>query len=205
MSVRTPGRRATRWGFRLGTGALALGLGWLLACWAALQHPRVDEPAPSDALFVLGPHDRTRMAEAFRLMDEGVAPVLVVATPRPRATDTAEDLQEREFCAGNLSYEVVCFEPDPSTTQGEAMRLRELAAERGWNRVSALTFRQHVPRSRLILGRCFEGDLDVLAVDYGLGPLGVLRQFRHESGGFVKAWLTPGCDQQLPGKPKSLG
>ena len=58
---------------------LALLLVWLVAGWTAFQHPRTDVPARSDALLVLGPPDRTRMAEALRLMDAGVAPVRVVA------------------------------------------------------------------------------------------------------------------------------
>lgn len=208
MTVRTSGRRAARWGLRTAVGVLVLGLVWLLTCWAVLQHPRVDALSPSDALFVLGPHDPVRMAEAFRLMDEGAAPVLVVATPGPRPGHSAADLrfmEEKDFCAEDLGYEVVCFAPDPSTTQGEAMKLRELAEHRGWDHVSALTFRQHVPRARLLLERCYPGELDMLAFDYRFGPSDVLRQFRYQSGAFVKAWLTPGCDQQLPGRPKSRG
>jgi hypothetical protein len=189
---------------------LALLLVWLVAGWTAFQHPRTDVPARSDALLVLGPPDRSRMAEALRLMDAGVAPVLVVANP---GTGDLGDASGRVYytraaqtCAGGgeQDYEVICFRPDPSTTQGEAMELRALSEQRGWEHVSVLTYRQHVARSRLLLERCYAGELDVLSFDYPSVPRGHLREFVYQSGGFVKAWLTPGCDQQLPWRPKSL-
>lgn len=209
VMIRTSGRRATRWVVRVTVGALALGLVWLLTCWTVLQHPRIDRPAASDALFVLGPPDRIRMERALQLMDGGVAPVMVVANPGTLdLSDSSGNTyyaRAAEVCDAEMGYEVICFQPDPSTTQGEAMKLRELAEHRGWDRVSALTFRQHVPRARLLLERCYAGELDMLAFDYRFGPSDVLRQFRYQSGAFVKAWVTPGCDQQLPGRPKSLG
>jgi hypothetical protein len=189
--------------------ALALGLVWLIAGWAVFQHPRADAPARSDALLVLGPPDRTRMAEALRLMDAGVAPVLVVANPGTRDLGDASGKvyygRAAQTCAEDRdrAYEVICFRPDPSTTQGEAMELRTLSEQRGWEHVSALTYRQHVARARLLLGRCYAGELDVLSFDYPAVPRGHLREFAYQSGGFVKAWLTPGCEQQLPWRPKS--
>ncbi len=206
--------RRSAWAVRALVPVLALGLVWLIAGWVVFQHPRTDAPARSDALLVLGPPDRTRMAEALRLMDAGVAPVLVVANPGTRDLGDASGkvyyARAAQTCAqdgnrdGGRGYEVICFRPDPSTTQGEAMELRALSEQRGWDHVSVLTYRQHVARSRLLLQRCYTGELDVLSFDYPDVPRGVLREFVYQSGGFVKAWLTPGCDQQLPWRPKSV-
>ncbi|MEX5296422.1 ElyC/SanA/YdcF family protein [Kocuria sp. CPCC 205268] len=206
--------RRSVWAVRALVPVLALGLVWLIAGWVVFQHPRTDAPARSDALLVLGPPDRTRMAEALRLMDAGVAPVLVVANPGTRDLGDASGkvyyARAAQTCAqdgnrdGGRGYEVICFRPDPSTTQGEAMELRALSEQRGWDHVSVLTYRQHVARSRLLLQRCYTGELDVLSFDYPDVPRGVLREFVYQSGGFVKAWLTPGCDQQLPWRPKSV-
>ncbi|MEX5236457.1 YdcF family protein [Kocuria arenosa] len=207
-SARTTRRSA--WPAWVLVPVLALGLVWLIAGWAVFQHPRTDVPARSDALLVLGPPDRTRMAEAQRLMDAGVAPVLVVANPGTRDLGDASGevyyARAAQTCAedGEQDYEVICFRPDPSTTQGEAMELRALSEQRGWEHVSVLTYRQHVARARLLLGRCYAGELDVLSFDYPDVPRGHLREFAYQSGGFVKAWLTPGCEQQLPGQPKSV-
>ncbi|MEX5271064.1 YdcF family protein [Kocuria sabuli] len=197
-----------RWAAWSAASVVALGVVWLLVGWIVFQHPRTEQPARSDALLVLGPPDRIRMAEALRLMDAGLAPVLVVATPA--TGDHGDDPGEAHYthaeqaCTTDPGYEVICFRPDPSTTQGEAVRLRELGEQRGWEHVSVLTYRQHVARSRLLLTRCYAGELDVLAFDYPSVPRGLLREFAYQSGGFVKAWLTPGCDQQLPWRPKSL-
>ncbi|WP_298583175.1 YdcF family protein [uncultured Kocuria sp.] len=202
--------RRTAWTAWILVPVLALGLVWLIAGWAVLQHPRADAPARSDALLVLGPPDRTRMAEALRLMDAGLAPVLVVANPGSRDLGDASGrvyyARAAQTCSGDgeQDYEVICFRPDPSTTQGEAMELRALSEQRGWDHVSVLTYRQHVARSRLLLGRCYTGELDVLSFDYPDVPRGLLREFVYQSGGFVKAWLTPGCDQQLPWRPKTV-
>ncbi|KUG52052.1 hypothetical protein AVL61_06740 [Kocuria rosea subsp. polaris] len=206
-SARTTPRSA--WVTRALVTVLALGLAWLIAGWVVFQHPRTDAPSRSDALLVLGPPDRTRMAEALRLMDAGMAPVLVVANPGTRDLGDASGrvyyARAAQTCAedGGRDYEVICFRPDPSTTQGEAMELRALSEQRGWDHVSVLTYRQHVARSRLLLERCFAGRLDVLSFDYPDVPRGPLREFAYQSGGYVKAWLTPGCAQQLPGQPKS--
>lgn len=202
--------RRTAWTAWVLVPVLALGLVWLIAGWTVLQHPRADAPARSDALLVLGPPDRTRMAEALRLMDAGLAPVLVVANPGTRDLGDASGrvyyARAAQTCSGGgeQDYEVICFRPDPSTTQGEAMELRALSEQRGWDHVSVLTYRQHVARSRLLLGRCYTGELDVLSFDYPDVPRGLLREFVYQSGGFVKAWLTPGCDQQLPWRPKTV-
>lgn len=201
------GTARRRWPVRVAAGlVLAAGL-WLAVCWAVLEHPRTDEPARSDALLVLGPPDPHRMALAQGLMDRGIAPVLVIATPDPRPDDPPSMVryyEDRDFCTPRGEYEVICFKPNPSTTQGEAMELRDLAAQRGWDTVTAVTYKQHVPRARMILERCYSGELRMSATDYQFTPLRTLRQYVYQSGGFVKAWLTPGCEQQLPGNPKEL-
>jgi len=196
-----------RW-LTLLVAALAVAVaGWLAVCWAVLEHPRTEEPAMSDALLVLGPPDTQRMATAQGLMERGIAPVLVIATPDAQPDDPPAMVQyyeDKDFCTPRTDYEVICFQPNPSTTQGEAMQLRDLAAERGWDTVTAVTFKQHVPRARMILERCYHGELRMAATDYEFTPLRTLRQYVYQSGGYVKAWLTPGCEQQLPGNPKEL-
>ena len=181
---------------------------WLAVCHAVLDTPRVDPVKRSDAVFVLGPPDPSRMAHAQDLVfNQHVADTLVISSPDPQPFDPP-NLQEyystRSFCAPRQDVEVICFKPDPSTTQGEAMELQKLAEKRGWDTVTAVTFTQHVSRSRLILSRCYPGELRMSAVDFHITGKNLLMQYLHQTGGFVKAWLTPGCDQQLPWNPKSL-
>lgn len=201
------GTKRRRWPARVAAALVVVVGGWLAVCWVVLEHPRTEEPAPSDALLVLGPPDTQRMATAQELMERGIAPVLVIATPDAQPDDPPAMVQyyeDKDFCTPRTDYEVICFKPNPSTTQGEAMKLRDLAAERGWDTVTAVTFKQHVPRARMILERCYHGELRMAATDYQFTPLRTLRQYVYQSGGYVKAWLTPGCEQQLPGNPKEL-
>ena len=186
--------------------ALACAL-WLAVCHAVLDTPHVDAPRRSDAVIVLGPPDPTRVAYAEDLVyNQHVADTVVFSTPDAQPFDPpamVEYYTARSFCAPREDVEVMCFKPDPSTTQGEAMKLRELAQQRGWDTVTAVTFTQHVSRSRMILERCYAGELRMSAVDFHITGARLLRQYLHQSAGYVKAWATPGCDQQLPWRPKS--
>lgn len=209
--MKTLARR--RWrvlGTILGTGVV-LACTWALVCTGVMLHPDVTEnPEPADALLVLGPPDPKRIEVAAEIMDAGLAPVAVVATPDP-VTGTwpsdADFIRNQSYCDSDLPYEVICFKPDPSTTQGEAIKLRELAEERGWDNVIVLTYRPHVARSQLIVGRCFEGSTQWPTFDYqeDYSPFSRMtwREFIYQSAGFLKAWVTPGCDSQLPWHPKS--
>ncbi|MCT1722810.1 YdcF family protein [Kocuria marina] len=211
MAHAAPGQtlaKKRRWPLLVLTVLTILVVLWLAVCHAVLDNPRVDPPKRSDAVFVLGPPDTSRMAYAEDLVfNQHVADTLVISAPDPQPYEPPQ-MQEyystRPFCAPREGVEVICFKPDPSTTQGEAMELQKLFEERGWDTVTAVTFTQHVPRSRLILSRCYPGELRMSAVDFHITGKSLLMQYLHQTGGFLKAWLTPGCDQQLPWNPKSL-
>ena len=40
--------------------------------------------------------------------------------------------------------------------------------------------------------------------NYWRYPWMTFKAYLYQSGGFLKAWATPGCDTQLPGNPKSI-
>lgn len=204
MSGEAVGRR---WPWALLICAAPVVASWLAVCHAVLDHPRVDAPLASDAVLVLGPPDPSRMEKATELVVERhLADTLVISTPDPQAGDApglVAFYSAKKFCEPRQDLEIICFKPNPSTTQGEAMQLRELARERGWDTVTAVTFDQHITRARMILQRCFPGELRMTAVDYRLTGRALLGHYVRQSAGFLKAWVTPGCDQQLPWKPRT--
>jgi uncharacterized SAM-binding protein YcdF (DUF218 family) len=155
--------------------------------------PAVDAPRHADVLFVLAPQgDRTRYAE--QLMDQGYAGTLAISAPRDTAGSSA-------LCNEKRAYKTVCFDPDPVTTQGEARALQSLSEEHGWKSADVLTAQFHVTRARVLLQRCYTGDLGMIAYRQEL-PLLVLPHvgqsswayhYVYETAAFVKVALNQDC------------
>jgi uncharacterized SAM-binding protein YcdF (DUF218 family) len=57
------------------------------------------------------------------------------------------------------SAKVVCFQPNPDTTQGEAEGTARLAKQYGWRSIDLVTTRDQAWRARLWFGRCFTGQI----------------------------------------------
>ncbi len=58
--------------------------------------------------------------------------------------------------------DIICFRPDPTTTQGEARATAALAAQYGWKHITVVTTADQVWRARLRFSRCWSGDLSVV-------------------------------------------
>ncbi len=54
---------------------------------------------------------------------------------------------------------VLCFQPDPATTQGEAEGTARLAKQYGWRSLALVTTRDQAWRAKLWFGRCFTGQI----------------------------------------------
>ena len=121
-----------------------------LFVWPAADAPT--ERADAVAVFVGGRGER--LAAAERLMADGLAPNLVI----PNGTAPEWPAGNRA-CTGDLPYEVHCPRPDPDTTRGEARAIAALAEEKGWTRVIVVTSSYQLTRARLLLGRCFGGEV----------------------------------------------
>ena len=67
------------------------------------------------------------------------------------------------------SRRAICFTPDPYSTQGEARWIAQEARKRGWDSVVVVTSTYHVRRTRMIVERCYGGDLAVVGAQPPLG------------------------------------
>jgi uncharacterized SAM-binding protein YcdF (DUF218 family) len=167
--------------------ALAVLLVLVIALFAATARwivwPHTD-PAPkrADAVAVLGGGGDERLDEGLRLVRKGVAPVLLISDGERQGWTRANEL-----CDGGTEFQVVCFEPKPGRTQGEARVVARLADERGWKKVVVVTSDYHAIRSGWLFGRCFGHDVPVV----GAGPDGVPNpaQIVHEWLGYAHAFL----------------
>ena len=111
-----------------------------------------DEPFHADAVVVLQGSD-TRLPVGHRLVQEGYAPLLVVS----RGSKT--ELEAR-LCGDNPDVRVLCFQA--TSTREEARFIGHLAEERNWQRLDVVTSHFHVFRARLILRRCYHGELRMI-------------------------------------------
>lgn len=115
-----------------------------------------DHPGRADVLLVLAP-TAGRMGYAENLMEQGYADMLAISAP------LVEGGKEPAACNERRTYRVLCFNPEPVTTQGEARALGRLSAKYGWKSVDVLTAEFHVTRARVILERCYQGDMSMIA------------------------------------------
>ncbi|WP_150463148.1 hypothetical protein [Nesterenkonia ebinurensis] len=134
------------------------------------------------------------MAEAETFMEEGRADVMLIAYSWPDENWAPQE------CTGERDYDysVECFRPEPLTTQGEAISLRDYASEQGWDSVAVMTVDHHVTRSRMIINRCFDGELHMIGVEaegYWGGPV---RTYLYQNAGIARTLLSSGCEGEPP-------
>jgi uncharacterized SAM-binding protein YcdF (DUF218 family) len=115
--------------------------------------PPAGMPTRVDAIVVLaGPG--SRLPVGVQLASAGRAPVLVVSQ-------------------GHLGYggpcpapirgvRIICFDPNPADTRGEAEYTGELAKRYGWHSIAVVATPEQAVRAQLIVGRCFNGSVYVV-------------------------------------------
>jgi uncharacterized SAM-binding protein YcdF (DUF218 family) len=136
-------------------------------------------PAHADAIVMLaGPGDR--LPAAVQLAREHRAPVLVVSRgsmgyggPCPPAMP---------------GVRIICFDPNPGDTRGEAEYVGALARRNSWHSLILVATRPQAVRAQLVFGRCFTGRLYVATAAL---PSSVwLYQIAYGWGALVKAALV---------------
>ena len=108
--------------------------------------PTTDAPQRVDAI-VMYAGSPGRLAKAVELARAGYAPVLAVSNPF-----------SQDHCSVAVpGVQVICFRPDPLTTQGEARMTAQLAAQYHWQSVLIVVGTPQDTRARLRLDRCYDG------------------------------------------------
>lgn len=137
---------------------------WLAVAFTPLTHvlakdlPRVDEPRPADAIYVLASdiqedgdlttESLARLDRALELVGYGLAPRLLVGEIEPPAGRYA-DAAHRLLDAYHLKTEVIGVGP-VATTREEGVRVAALFRERGWHRVIVVTSPAHSRRAAAV-------------------------------------------------------
>ncbi|WP_296664626.1 YdcF family protein [Demequina sp.] len=155
--------------------------------------PARDEPRAVDAVYVIGPPYDPRIEFAEGMIEDGLAGALVVSIidePVQRAALP----EAADACDGApRAYPVHCSQPDPFTTRGEARWLSDLATEHGWDSVAVITTTPHITRTRVIMERCWDGEISYLDSGEPLGLAAWAYQYAYQSAAFVKVAWEQGC------------
>lgn len=153
--------------------------------------PPGDEADHADAVLVLAGASDGRHELAAKLIEEGYSLNLVVSNP-----DGEIEKVGSAYCRGSLqpksAEEVMCMEPVPSTTTGEALTIREIAIDHGWDSIVVVTNRSHTRRVRTNFDQCTDLEAAVIPIENVVVwriPMHVAR----EVAGYLKFWFTDSC------------
>jgi uncharacterized SAM-binding protein YcdF (DUF218 family) len=131
------------------------------ATYELFVSPHYDPVRKSDAIVVVagGP---LRLKKGIELVDQGVAPLLIVSNPKGVWAYKEESRHLCDGYGGKRPFEVVCFDPSPESTQGEARFVKRIAAARQLRSIIVVTSYFHVTRARIEMRRCYKGRLAVI-------------------------------------------
>jgi hypothetical protein len=156
--------------------AAALIVVFVLVTARLFVWPTQGMPTQVSAIVMLaGPGDR--LPVALHLAQQHRAPMLVVSQgehgyggPCPSATP---------------GVRLICFDPNPGNTRGEAEFVGRLAKQYHWTSVVLVTGREQDTRARILVGRCFAGAVYVMTAALPLGSWPY--QIAYEWGALFKA------------------
>jgi uncharacterized SAM-binding protein YcdF (DUF218 family) len=148
-------RRGHYWLIGLGIGFAA----FLVATAVLFVFPATDQPRHVDAILSLnGTDEAARESRAIMLAEKGFAPVLLFSqgnSPTP--------------CPKVPRVKVVCFIAVPGRTVGEVRFAANYADRHGWHSLMVVPSRAQATRARLLLKRCFPGQVVVVPASFQLG------------------------------------
>jgi uncharacterized SAM-binding protein YcdF (DUF218 family) len=175
------GQRRRRWVLWAGLVALLVSVLFVTASLRLFVWPPSGTPAKVDAIVSLA-GNKNRLSTALALARHGYArTVLVSVVPG-----------QGEPCPPSTSViRVICFNPKPATTRGEARFVGHVAAIHHWHRLIIVPGRSQVTRAEILFKRCYSGQLLVIPAH---GPAGdVVYNVLYEWGATIKAMVTIGC------------
>jgi hypothetical protein len=136
---------------------LGLFLAFAVATGELLVWPAQGMPARVSAIVMLaGPGDRLPVAQ--ELANVHRAQVLVVSQGYDGYGSPCPPRPSR--------VTLICFDPVPPTTRGEAEYIGRLARQHHWTSVVVVASRPQARRARMLVGRCFSGSIYIAT-----GPL----------------------------------
>ena len=138
--------------------------------------PASNGAGPADAVVVLGGQEyKARLQTADVMLKKFPGSVVVVSIPGGIACPAQPP----------GASAILCFSPNPSTTQGEARTAAKLAAKYGWKSMEVVTTADQVWRAKLRFSRCWSGNLTMVRSDSSIYSR--LRAVPYETAATIKA------------------
>ena len=177
-----PSRQRRRW--RTALIALAAVVIIVSAATARLfVWPDQGMPARVSAIVMLDRPGNT-LSGALRLAHQNRAPFLVISLGTP--------LSGYRCPAPLPRVKLICFNPRPATTQGEAEFVGRLARKYHWYSIAVVTITPQDSRARLRVERCVGGSVYVMTTSIALTSWPY--EIAYEWGAMIKALvLQRGC------------
>lgn len=182
-AARVPSRRRMRWQRALIVLAVLFVTFWALTARLFIW-PAQGMPPRVDAIVMLeGPGD-SRLNVAVRLAAQHRAPFLVISRG---------SVASHVPCPPQVpGVTMICFNPEPATTQGEAEFIGRLARKHHWQSIAVVAITPQVSRARLRVERCFAGQVYVVTAP--IGPSAWPYEIAYEWAASVKALVIQrGC------------
>jgi len=156
-------------------------------------HARPDSLVRADAIVVLGGEHDGREAYGLKLAEQGYAHTVLMSDPYG-STDSVM----KNSCRSRAGIEVICQQPVPATTRGEALMARTLAESRGWHSIIVISWRYHLPRARRIFDLCFTSPTRTVIMRdvpraYPFSVADWQYTFLYQYGAWVKAEAQGSC------------
>ena len=175
-SVTDRRRRPLRGGRRALIAAISLVVIFGLITTRLFVWPAQGMPLRASAIVMLaGPGNR--LNAALRLAQQHRAPVLVVSQGQHGYGGPCPPMTP--------GVKLICFDPDPGDTRGEAEFVGRLAKKYHWSSVVLVTTQAQDTRARILVERCFTGPTYVITGSLPLGDWPY--QIAYEWGALFKA------------------
>ena len=176
-------KRPTKWRRRLLSAAAVVAALVIIVSAVTVRlfiWPAIGAPARVSAIVMLEGWEDARTPFAVSLAEQHRAPMLVISR--------GYDGYGGPCPAPVPGVRLICFDPSPPNTRGEALYIGQLAHEYHWKSIILVTNREQDTRGRLLVSMCFGGPIYSETL-----PLGSLKdtayQVSYEWGALVKALI----------------
>lgn len=115
----------------------------------AVMSPPVSSLPIGDALVVHAGGRGERLTSALALMANGAAPVLIIMNG-----EAPEWPEANALCDQSEPFVVLCPDPSPDNTIGEASELGRLVTDQQWRSIVVVTSDYHLRRTLVLDGAC---------------------------------------------------